>query len=332
MQFVFTGGGCQEAFRKWEIIRIRKNEGFFGIPSAYRTMNCLLFTGIGNEKERIREKNGRLNPQVFLEVEKVVGVFCDIYRAMCKNAAAKNNSSRRIVYRTERGISIQELKKGHTVSFTSTSKENKTEKFLREKSGLVLLDIIFPSEIPHLDFEELLGEDYLFKNQKEILLPPFLEIEMEQLELTETELQYRDTDNKPPCGKYLVSIKNMQWSDVKTDAAPELVFALERRQQVAAVLKKMINGEETDETEVMAYCLWKKDVRDLIKKKFYEIYCQYYGEIGAGDGKRKLEDEKEVQEECCAQRKEFLIQDIKEMRQEFNKKRKEYKKRSKYIT
>lgn len=320
-------GDTRKRLENGQLSKTEKNEGFFGIPSAYRTMNCLMFGGTGNEKERIREKNGRLNPQVFLEAEKAVEVFCDIFRAMCKNAAAKKskNNARQLVYRTERGISVQELKKGHTVSFTSTSKENKPEKFLREKSGLTLLDIIFPSQIPHLDFEDLLGEDYLFKNQKEILLPPFLEIEMEPLELTRAELQYRDTDDKPPCGKYLVYVKGMHWNDVNIDADPGLVFAPERCRQAAAVLGKMINGEEPDEPEVMAYCLWKKDVRDLMKKEFYEIYCQYFGADGTGDGIQQTEDDREIKETYSEQRKEALLEDIKKMRQEFNEKRKEYK-------
>ena len=61
--------------------------GFYGIPSAYKTMNCLMFDGIANEKERIAEGTAALNPEVFREIEDVVDVFCDIFQAMykCRN-------------------------------------------------------------------------------------------------------------------------------------------------------------------------------------------------------------------------------------------------------
>ncbi len=302
-----------------------KNEGFFGIASAYKTMNCLMFGGVSNEKERIREKNARLNPQIFIEAEKTVEVFCDIYRAMCKNASAKKILSKQFVYRTERKISVRELQKGQTVSFTSASKENNPEKFLQEKSGLTLLDIVFPSEVPHLDFEEFLGEDYFYKNQKEILLPPFLELEMEVLDLTEAEMQYRDTDDKPPCGKYLVFINGVHFDDVKTDLDAELVFAPQRCHLAADLLTKMMEGQKLNEEETADYCLWKRDVRDIIKKEFYKIYRNYFEQAVAEDEKQKMTAGEGAQGRLIG--KDSLLEDVRKMRNEFNKKRQEYKKK-----
>lgn len=320
----FYEGDLRKSLENGQFSESLNNEGLFGIPSAYKTMNCLMFDGIGNEKERIREKSGSLKPDVFLEAEKVVEVFCDIYRAMCKNAAEKKNAVKQLVYRTERGISVQELKKGQTVSFTSTSKENDPEDFLKEKSGLTLLDFIFSSEIPHLDFEELFGEDYLFKGQKEILLPPFLEIEMEPLKLTSAELQYRDADSRPPSGKYLVLVKGMRWDDVNINAEPEAVFEPERCRQAAELLAKISRGEEPDEAAVMVYCLWKRNVRDIIKKEFYEIYRSYFGQAVNGE-KQQMAGGENGQENPCAEQRDDLIEDVEKMRQEFNKKRQNYK-------
>lgn len=150
--------------------------GFYGIPGAYRTMNCLMFEGIENEKERLAEKAGSLNPQIYLEIEKVVDVFCDIFRAMCKSTVGRKDSARIIAYRTDWGISVEEMRKqGQTISFTSTSKENCPEEYFRRKRKLTLLEIVIPSGVPYLDFEKILGSDYHYASQREILLPPFFE-------------------------------------------------------------------------------------------------------------------------------------------------------------
>lgn len=114
-----------------------------------------------NEQVRTEEDADSLNPQIFLEIEKVIEVFCDIFRAMCKNARTRRCSEKNItVYRTDREISVQEMERqGRTVSFTSTSKESCPAEYFRKKKGLTLLGIVLSADIPRLDLEEVLGDD-----------------------------------------------------------------------------------------------------------------------------------------------------------------------------
>lgn len=257
-----------------KIMKKEQQEGFWGIQGAYQTMNCLMFEGCDNEKERIQEGNKELVPNIFLEIDKVVEIYCDIYRAMCK----KNDYSRenRCVYRTDRGVSVEELKKGYTISFMSTFSEidKDPEKFFQKKRELVILLIKIPSGIPCLDLNEILGKDNRYAKQGEVLLPPFLKISYEELELTEAEKQYRDADNKPPKAKYLIVVKKLLESKPECLKGKADDLTEERNKEAAEILTKLINKEYLEKWEEEMYCQWKRDFRRLIWEKFEKIRCQ----------------------------------------------------------
>lgn len=283
------------------------NKGFFGTQHAYRTMNCLMYDGIDNEIERFTENNNCLNSELFQKVDKIIEVFCDIYRAMCKNVINNANAKNILVYRAERGVSIRELKKGYTISFTSTSKENQPEEFLLKKIDLTLLEIVFDAKLPHLDFEEILGKDYYYKEQREILLPPFLKIDLKEMELTKDEQRYKDANGHPPCAKYLVWVKNEQSAYAGQVVCQESPLTVERNEKSAKTLEKIVRKEHLTNREIEEYSKWKSDVRAVIWNNFQQIHSEYFP--------------KEV-----SNQKELLIEDIKNMIKEFDSKRKKYKK------
>lgn len=283
------------------------NKGFFGIQHAYRTMNCLMYDGIDNEKERIREKNNCLNSELFRKVDKIIEVFCDIYRAMCKNVTNNTKTQNMLVYRTERGVSIRELKKGHTISFTSASKENKPEEFLLKKIDLALLEIVFDAKLPHLDFEEVFGKDYYYREQREVLLPPFLKIELKELELTKDEQQYKDANGHSPCAKYLVWVRNEQSTYMGQVICQENLLTVERNEKSAKILEKIIRKEHLTDKEIEKYSRWKNDVRTIIWNNFQQIHSEFFPKV-------------------VSNQKEMLNEDVKNMMKEFDSKRKKYKK------
>lgn len=304
----FYQGDIRERDSKGNLIDKSNRSGFYGIEGAYRTMNCLMFDGIKNEEERIAEGNGKLEPVIFEEIEKVIEVYCDIYRAMCKYASGMTDVKKKMVYRTERGCSIEALKKGTTCSFMSTSQERIPGKFFRKKKELTILDILYPTNVPHIDFQEVLGDEYLFKNQKEVLFPPFLNIELEKIELSQEEKEYKDIDNKPPHAKYIVSIKEIKRRNQEIESKNAKSLGKERNVFASQVLQKLINKEKISNKEKEEYSTWKKDVRAVIWKEFKKIEEQYY-EFRIMDVKQTLKE------------------DIRNMLKTFDKKRREYKKR-----
>lgn len=189
----------------------------------------------------------------------------------------------------------------------STSQERIPGKFFRKKRELTILDILYPTNVPHIDFQEVLGDEYLFKNQKEVLFPPFLNIELEKIELSQEEKEYKDIDNKPPHAKYIVSIKEIRRNQ-ETESKNAKSLGKERNVFASQVLQKLINKEKISNKEKEKYLIWKKDVRAAIWKEFKKIEEQYY-EFGIMDVKQTLKE------------------DIRNMLKTFDKKRREYKKR-----
>lgn len=292
-------------------------EGFWGQRSAYKTMNCLMFPGIGNEMERIREKKALLIPQLLMEVDKIVEVYCDIFRAMCKCRNSRNETMYRKAYRTERGISVEELKKGYTVSFTSTSKSSTPEEFLKGKSELTLLEILIPSNVPQLDFEELFYDTNLFPQQREILLPPFLKIQMTELSLSETEKTYGDTDGNPPKGKYLVEISDViNIAEIPEEDSFGVRLTETENKEAAQILEKLTSGMNVSEEEVRKYCGWKAAFRNKIKIEFSRIIAEI-----------SLHEDQSANKEDLMILKQWkqLISDIDKMRDKFGEKQTEYK-------
>lgn len=306
----FYQGDIRKRNTYGKIMDEENTEGFWGTKSAYQTMNCLMFSGIDNEKERIREKKAALNPELLTQPENIIAVFDNIYRAMCKSTAMTEKSGKRIVYRTDRGVSAEALKEGYTISFTSTSKINKPEDHFKEKSELTLLELVVPDEIPQLDYERILGKDNLYPEQREILLPPFLKISLVEAELTEEERKYLDADAKPPKGKYLVIVEGIpeQNDEKNTDcflAAEPLTE--ERNQKAASFLDKLCHGQEVTDQESRAYCQWKNDFRRSVWEHFKKIQEEW------------------KKDDTLENRKKELVDDIDELISEFEKKRKEYK-------
>lgn len=76
---------------------------------------------------------------------------------------------------------------GKTVSFTSTTcLANGTWEF-QKKKGILLLEFDSLARVEHLDVYDVLGEDNKYPGENEILFPPFLDIKMEEVDLTENE-------------------------------------------------------------------------------------------------------------------------------------------------
>ena len=117
----------------------------------------------------------------------------------------------------------------------------------------------------------------MFEEQHEVLLPPFLKIELEKMELTEKEKQYRDVNGQSPYSKYLVEVKGIRSQNLEVESRKRKVLTPERNQKSAQILKKMVNKEIVTEEEKQEYCLWKEDIRAIIWIRFKTIEQEYLG-------------------------------------------------------
>lgn len=235
----------------------KENEAaFWQDKKAYLMINALFFKGIGNELARAQEKKF-LNP-VFLEnTERLLDVCENLIKAMW---AGGKGAPLQYGYRVERMSSFEDMKQaGSTISPTSTSKTGFLPNY-RDKKGLVLLDFAIEQDVPRVDMGEVLP-DYSKAEEQEILVAPWLPLEICRRSLTERELTIRDYDGKPPKMAYKIMVKRPEYMDDMKARPLEQAGAEAGRRVLETILKQ----ERPRTEDVHAYSLWKESFRDQLK-------------------------------------------------------------------
>lgn len=257
---------------------------FFEIQNAYEVLNTLLFPGIENEKNRVKE--GRfLNTKLLEYMSEVLRVYEELYSAMCKYTFFIEKKKSLYTYRKDRANSWDYLKDGNTYSFLSTSlKRGLTADTFIKKEGILLLEMECLGTIEHLDVNDVLGEDNIYAEENEVLFAPFLYFEENELELTEAERKLLDVNNEPPRKKYRLNLKG---SLIRTLERYEYEVILRETEQIREkilkrssvenaknVLQKLQKEEKIDEIMEQKYILWKKDVQLYLKMQYAKIKTQ----------------------------------------------------------
>lgn len=241
---------------------------FWQDKKAYLMINALFFEGIENELARAREKKF-LNP-VFLEnTERLLDVCENLVKAMW---AGGKDEPLQFGYRVERMSSFENmLQAGHTISPTSTSKAGFLPNY-RDKKGLVLLDFTIEQGVPRVDMDRMLPS-YSKVDEKEILIAPWLPLEIRSRPLTGEEIIIRDYDDQPPKMAYQITVKRPdRMDDVKPGSLDQAGAEAGRR-----VLKAILRQETPGWEDVQAYSLWKEAFRDHLKVRCQNWNGTYMG-------------------------------------------------------
>lgn len=255
-----------------------KLKEFYKTPEAYQMINALMFRGIENEETRINE-NRCLNGDLLFHIEEIINIYSNIFSLMkeCSKNRSIWNQRSLITYRTERGQAMEELKKRKcTVSLTSTSKIETPQEYFQTKAGLTLLQFKISSNVPFVDVNEVLGKESLFPDQQEILLPPFLKLEISEKELTEKEKGYRDFDGNPPLDKYEVCVFN---EIVETDlerldehTAYSYLVNVNNIKNAVEVIKGMNQGCLPNNAKLKKYMRWKEYFQVLMRLYLKKLF------------------------------------------------------------
>lgn len=229
---------------------VQGDDPFYGDPKAYVTINSLFYPGISTEERRAKEGK-RLNPAVTENPQRLYDFLVDLLSAF-KEA---DISCERNTYRVERLADYEVMRQdGCTVSFTSTS----TDGFLRsyaDRIGIALMQFHIPAGIPCFPFLEMLKEGYLKASEREILLPPGLNVSFSETDLSEEEKTILDAEGNPPvlkCHALVTGIRPME--NEKFDPEDYTAFAGVSRR----VYEKLERNEEPDQADVSAYVLMKR--------------------------------------------------------------------------
>ena len=163
--------------------------------------------------------------------------------------------------------------------FFSSSKRGYDSEFAK-KSGIVLIETKIISNVPFIDYEKILTQkEYKNWEEREILLPPFLNIEMEKVSLTKAETKkVKDLNKKPPLGKYrLTTIEFPDYRKRISDSERVLWQQIMQGKETAAgLLEKMNEGDKTQDYK--EYLFWKQKLQIYLKILFSQIW------YGGGEG------------------------------------------------
>lgn len=266
----FYGGDIRERCSDGQIGGISK-DALYGDENAYRTLNALLFEGVKNEQERIWVEGHKLNSVFITRVEKTLQIYTDIFVLMKENRM--NVETCVVGKRIDRASSVSYYEKGFTHSFFSVSKCDYNSEFAH-KNGIVLIETHITPNVPSIDYEKIFTcKDYKNLEEKEILLPPFLNIELREEALCPTKTKkVKDLNKKPPLGKY--QLRTIAFPDYRKSIfdSEEVLWEqiMEGKSSAACLLEKMNEGDK--EQDYKEYSSWKEKVQLYLKVRFSQIW------------------------------------------------------------
>ena len=233
---------------KYYIGDAKGDDPFWGDGKAYLVLNSLFYPDIVTEQARTAEGK-RLNPVILEDVPRLLSVLSNLFSA----SEYGRSAPAQIAYRVERYSDyLINVKAGKTISFTSTS----TAGFLKDYSdrkGIALMKFHIPEGTPCIPVENAL--DYYAKpNEQEILLPPWLQLQFTECELSAEELQITDSDGKPP----LISV-NVEIVGILPFPSP---VEIPEGGNLAGmrVFSALNQGIEPNQDDISLYCAWKRAI------------------------------------------------------------------------
>ena len=179
------------------------------------------------------------------------------------------------VRRVDRKASLSAYKKGHTESFVSCSKGPYGTDFSK-KNQVILLEIEISENSPYVDYQQILQKEYEKWDEQEILFPPFLPLNMEEMDLSNREkLSIHDMHGNPPIGKYLLKMGAFpDYRETITFSQEELLEKLYLEKGEAAICLQKMNAGQWDEN-FQVYVKWKENLHDYLKLIYSDIwYCK----------------------------------------------------------
>ncbi len=261
-----------------------KAGAFYQNHNAYQTLNLLMMDGLEGEEVRICTERQNPHGLYIREWKKTLEVMTDIFMAQCKYMEywSKEKKERPVIYRVDRKVNfdmMQEQKR--TFAFTSTSKRGYLSNLAKAKKDLILQEIILTEDVnvPFIDYAELLQDMYVYSEEQEVLIPPFLEVCGVEgpFKLSIEEEKEIITDQGEEIQKYVVKLGAFEVGDVQEDELA-LIERLEEYKDVAAeVLEKMKEKRMIipDAEQTQHYLEWKRGFQRLVRHCFFIIGAAY---------------------------------------------------------
>ena len=257
-------------------------EKFYAIENAYEVINMLMFDDIGSEQVRLSAEGRWMDPDILNNMNELLDVYCNLYSAICKYTYLIKKRAV-YTYRDDRRYTYLHMKthKFNESFLSATLNEKKQMNLFQEKEDLTFFEFKVDQSIEYLDINEVLGEMSKYPDEREILFPPFMNLELKRMELTPDEKTMRGIRNKSPYGKYLVVFKDSKISPtVLTEKIRDELTELRKMildpssiEDAKAVWEQVrgnnYNVKNID--NIKYYLEWKKNLQLYIRKCYSVI-------------------------------------------------------------
>lgn len=228
-------------------------DSFWSETKAYLVLNSLLYDGL--ETEISRTKEGKfLNPAILDDVDRLIDFYDNMFSAFLKCRSDGNIKT----YRVERYSDFQPiLKANHTISFTSTSTGGFLDAY-RDRKGIALIKFIIPENVSCINVAEEL-DFYAKSEEQEVLLPPFMKLEITENELSEQETKITDSDGKSPEISCTAVCSPINIKERTENISRDGAYAGQR------IYNALNNGKILAKSDIETYTQWKKKLHMIYK-------------------------------------------------------------------
>lgn len=251
-----------EGDTQWETPMFPKD--YWYDPKMYNSLNCLLSPNPEDGYNRVKEGK-LLNPEIVRNLCQTLDICKGLYKCTVENPTPDSGYH---TYRVDRVSSIEEVISRHaTVTFTSSSKNGFLEEYA-DKIDIGLMEFTIPKGIPVIDLGAVLT-NYLKSHEAEVLLMPFITLDIQKRELTDAELKIRDQNGNPPHFAIMVTATGVD-INVPTVRALEnsRLSLLLNGDKMAQFYAKINRGERLSDEETLSYQNIKNHFRELTNSHF----------------------------------------------------------------
>lgn len=242
----------EEQSLKFYIGDVSGNDPFYGDPKAYVTLNSLFFPDIVSESARAAEGK-RLNPAIVSDIPRLLNFFDGLFSAFGKARLKKEYT----VFRVERAVDFElcrALKK--TISMTSTSTAGFLDSY-RDRKGIALMRFRLPVSCRCINVAETL-DFYAKPDEAEILISPFMGLDITEVSMSDKEKKITDRDGDPPVISVFADLKSLSENEIcDSDSLSACTAGIK-------VFQALNSGKIPNVDDVREYSEWKNNFRSTI--------------------------------------------------------------------
>lgn len=237
------------------------NDPFYGDPKAYVTLNSLFFPDIVSETARASEGK-MLNPAIISDIPRLLSFFKGLFSAFGKARLQKEYN----VFRVERAADFELCRDfKETISMTSTSTAGFLDEY-RDRRGIALMRFRLPANSHCINVAEVL-DFYAKPEEAEILIPPFMRLEITETFMSDKEKIITDCDGNPPVISVSAALKSLSKHEICD------FYSLSACAAGIRVYDALNSGKIPNNDDVREYSEWKR----IFRKIAYSMLKRYIG-------------------------------------------------------